>query len=127
MALDENLNDTGYRLGRLFAVVEKVQEEAVSGANSTVRDRFFSAASATPGRTFPVILKNMQHNLSKIRRIQKGHAINLEKKLGEILDSMPAAEGFPKTLSLEQQAMFMLGYYQQRQNFFISKSETTED
>ena len=50
MALDKDITNIGYRLGRLFAIVEKVQEEAVSGANCTLRDRFFSAASATPGR-----------------------------------------------------------------------------
>ena len=69
----------------------------------------------------------MQHGLAKIRKSSPGRAVNMEKDIQEILGSMDASTGFPATLTLEKQGMFVLGYYQQRQNFYTSKSETTED
>ena len=126
MSLDIGITDVAYRLGRLFALVERIQENAVPGANATVRDRFFGAASATPARVFPIILRNAQHGLAKIRKEEPGKAINLEKALQEILNGLDAARGgFPAALRLEEQGMFILGYYQQRQAFF-TKKETAE-
>ncbi len=127
MSLDRENTDVGYRLGRLFAIVERIQAEAVPGANATVRDRFFGAAAATPGRVFPVILKNAQHGLAKIRKDKPGWAINLDKSLQEILDAMDPKEGFPSTLPLEKQGMFVLGYYQQRQQLYTRKEENKEE
>ncbi len=127
MTLDTSNTDIGYRLGRLFAVVERVQEEAVPGANVTVRDRFFSSATATPGRTFPIVLKNAQHGLAKIRKDKPGWAIHLEKLIQEIVGGIDASSGFPSSMSSEKQGMFILGYYQQRQDFFTKKDEKLED
>ncbi len=127
MSLDRKNTDVGYRLGRLFAIVERIQTEAVPGANATVRDRFFGAAAATPGRVFPVILKNAQHGLAKIRKDKPGWAVNLDKSLQEILIDMDPGVGFPLTLSLEKQGMFVLGYYHQRQDLFTKKEEKKEE
>jgi CRISPR-associated protein Csd1 len=127
MTLDTSNTDIGYRLGRLFAIVERIQEAAVPGANATVRDRFFSAASATPARTFPVILKNAQHGLAKIRKDKPGWAVTLEKAIQEILGNVDPSQGFPPSLPLEKQGMFILGYYQQRQDHFTKKDEKSED
>ncbi|MFW6036924.1 MAG: type I-C CRISPR-associated protein Cas8c/Csd1 [Desulfonatronovibrio sp.] len=127
MSLDKENTDVGYRLGRLFAIVERIQGDAVPGANATVRDRFFGAAAATPGRIFPVILKDAQHGLAKIRKDKPGWAINLDKSLQEIMDAMDPREGFPSTLPLENQGMFVLGYYQQRKQLYTRKEENKEE
>lgn len=128
MSLDTGITDVGYRLGRLFALVERIQENAVPGVNATVRDRFFGAASATPARAFPIILRNAQHGLAKIRKEEAGKAINLEKSLQEILGGLDAAQGgFPAALRLEEQGMFILGYYQQRQEFFTKKESAASE
>lgn len=127
MSLDKNTTDTGYRLGRLFAIVERIQSDAVPGANTTVRDRFFGAASATPARIFPVILKNAQHNLAKIRKDKPGWAVNLDKSIQEILETIDPAKGFPASMPLEKQGMFVLGYYQQRQELYTKKDDKIEE
>jgi len=127
MTLDSTNMDIGYRLGRLFAIVERIQEEAVPGANATVRDRFFASAAATPARTFPIIIKNAQHGLAKIRKDKPGWAVTLEKAIQEIMGGIDAATGFPASMPSEKQGMFILGYYQQRQDFYTKKEKNTED
>ncbi|WP_462323660.1 type I-C CRISPR-associated protein Cas8c/Csd1 [Desulfoplanes sp.] len=127
MALDKQNRDIGYRLGRLFAIVERIQEDAVPGSNSTVRDRFFGSASATPGRTFPIILRNVQHGIAKIRKTKMGWAVTLEKLIQEILEEIDSRTGFPATLDLKKQGMFVLGYYQQRQDLFTKKTDKVEE
>jgi CRISPR-associated protein Csd1 len=114
MSLDlENTND-GYRLGRLFAVLEKVQEEANPRINATIRDRFYGSASATPVAAFPHLMKLKNHHLSKLEN--RGRAVNLEKMIGEIIDGI---RDFPAHLSLPDQGRFAVGYYHQRQAFFV--------
>ena len=126
MGLDKDNADIGYRLGRLFAIVEHIQNTAVPGANATVRDSFFGAAAATPRRIFPLILKNAQHGLAKIRKEKPGWAITLDKSLQEILESVDPQNGFPATMPLEEQGMFVLGYYHQRQNLYTKQEKTEE-
>ncbi len=127
MGLDKESTDIGYRLGRLFAVVDYIQKDAVPGANVTVRDRFFGAAAATPRRIFPVILKNAQHSLAKIRKEKPGWAITLDKAVQKILDDVDPSNGFPATMSLEKQGMFVLGYYHQRQDLYTKQEDKTEE
>jgi CRISPR-associated protein Csd1 len=113
MRLDlENTND-GYRLGRLFAVLEKVQEEANPRINATIRDRFYGSASATPVAAFPHLMKLKNHHLSKLEN--RGRAVNFEKMIGEIISGI---REFPAYLSLADQGRFAVGYYHQRQAFF---------
>lgn len=117
MALDtENIN-IGYRLGRLFATLEKIQEEASPGINATIRDRFYGAASGTPVTAFPHLMKLKNHHLAKLDN--RGRAVNLEKLIGEI---MSGVTDFPSHLALQDQGRFAVGYYHQRQAFF-TKSE----
>jgi len=117
MSLDGTNTNVGYCLGRLFAVLEKAQEEASPGINATIRDRFYGAASATPVAAFPHLLKLKNHHLAKLDN--RGRAVNLERLIGEIVDSV---SDFPAHLSLQDQGRFAVGYYHQRQDLFTKRS-----
>lgn len=119
MALDGRNTNIGYCLGRLFAVLEKAQEEASPGINATIRDRFYGAASATPVAAFPHLLKLKNYHLAKLDN--RGRAVNLERLIGEIVDGV---SDFPTHLSLQDQGRFAVGYYHQRQDLF-KKRDTT--
>ena len=117
MSLDKERKDTSYRLGRLFAALEKTQSEALQGLNKTIRDRFYSSASATPRGVFPRLLRTYQHHLSKLGG---GHKVNREKLVQEILDPV---DDFPAHLNLADQGLFAIGYYHQTQDFYKKRSE----
>lgn len=114
--LDPTNANPAYRLGRLFATLEKIQEEASPGLNATIRDRYFGAASSTPISVFTTLLRLKNHHLGKL---SPGRATQMEKLTGEILSEL---SDFPKHLPLPDQGRFALGYYHQRQAFF-TKSE----
>lgn len=124
VSLDPGNTNIGYRLGRLFAALEKVQEEASPGLNATIRDRFYGAASSTPVTVFSNLLKLSKHHLAKIEN--RGRAVNLEKLLGEIIDAIDGKTGFPNQLSIDDQGRFAIGYYHQKQAFYAKKSEPSE-
>ena len=117
MSLDKEQRDTGYLLGRLFAVLEKAQKDAVPGANTTIKDRFYGSASATPSVVFPQLMRLAQHHIQK-----SSFGGYLDRITGEIMDSV---ERFPTHLSLEGQGMFALGYYHQKQELY-RKAEKKE-
>ncbi len=116
VALDPENTNTGYRLGRLFAVFEKIQEEANPGLNATIRDRYFGAASASPLVAFPLLNRLKMHHLSKLDN--RGRMVNLEKLIGEVMNGLDAQNPFPPHMSLADQGRFAVGYYHQRQKFF---------
>jgi CRISPR-associated protein Csd1 len=118
MSLDPENTNIGYRLGRLFAVLEKIQEEANPRINATIRDRFYGSASATPVAAFPHLMKLKNHHLSKLDN--RGRAVNLEKMIGGIIDGV---RDFPAHLSLADQGRFAVGYYHQRQVLFASSKK----
>lgn len=120
--LDKNNPSTGFQLGRLFAVLEKIQEEANPGINATIRERFYGAACATPVSVFPNLLRLKNHHLAKMDN--RGRVINFEQLLGEIMTHLT---DFPGHLDLHEQGLFAIGYYQQRQDFFTSKKDTAEN
>ena len=125
VALDRTYDNIGYVLGRLFAVLERIQEVAQGkGLNKTIRDTYFSGAVSSPQVVFKRIQDLSIHHLAKIKNSGRS-TVWLEKELGEIMDLMPK-EGPPTTLSLEDQGRSAVGYYHQRQDFF-RKKETTED
>ena len=116
MSLNTNNANAGYRLGRLFAVLEKIQEEANPGINATIRDRFYGSASSTPVTVFPHLMKLKNHHIAKLEN--RGRAVNLEKIIGEIVEDI---NDFPGHLSMDDQGRFAVGYYHQRQDFFKKK------
>ncbi|MBS4096494.1 MAG: type I-C CRISPR-associated protein Cas8c/Csd1 [Sulfuricella sp.] len=120
MSLDENNLNPAYRLGRLFAVLERAQERASPNLNATIRDRYYGAASSTPVTVFPTLLKLKNHHVAKLDN--KGEAVNLEKLIGQIVDGI---DDFPAQLGLHDQGRFAIGYYHQRQAFF-TKSDKNE-
>ncbi len=124
MSLDPNRPEPAYRVGRLFAVLEKTQEDALPGINATIRDRFYSSASATPASVFPRLLRTYQHHLTKAAGERGvGLKVNRERLVQEICSGLVA---MPAHLGLEGQSLFALGYYHQRQAFF-AKADTQSD
>ena len=121
VALDEGNDNVGYRLGRLFAVLERVQDMASPGTKSGIRKRYYSGASATPTAVFPTLLKLKNHHMAKIEN--PGAVVNHERLLGSVLDGIVE---FPTVLSMPDQGRFALGYYHQRQSFFTKSSEAEE-
>ena len=125
--LDPANANPGYRLGRLFATLERIQEDAAGGPgrlNATIRDRYYGAASSTPAAVFSTLLRLSKHHLSKL---STGLAINRERLIGEIMDGFEAASFPPRILPLPDQARFALGYYQQRQAFFTKSEPKNEE
>ena len=118
MSLDAENKNIGYRLGRLFAVLERIQEAANPGLNATIKDRYFASASSAPVTVFGNLMRLAQHHLSKIKKEKPGYAVCLEKLLQEIVDGLTV---FPAHLSLDDQGQFAIGYYHQRQDFFTKK------
>ena len=113
VSLDTERTDLAYRLGRLFAVLEKTQKDALPGINATIRDSFYSAASATPVKAFPRLLRTYQHHLAGLK--EEGAKINREKRVGEIFEGI---DRVPAHLNLEDQALFSIGYYHERKALF---------
>ncbi len=114
--LDTENPSTAYRLGRLFATLEKIQEEASPGLNATIRDRYYGAASSTPVAVFTTLMRLKNHHLAKMP--SKGRVVNLEKLLAEILSGV---SDFPVHMNLQEQGRFAIGYYHQRQDFFTKR------
>lgn len=120
VALDPANTNKGYMLGRLFAVYEEVQRAALGGnVNATIKDKFYGAASATPQKVFRTLDAGSQNHFSKLRKLSPGRAVNLEKLLTAITDLMePGNDPIPASLNSNEQALFGLGYYHQRSDFF---------
>lgn len=120
--LDVNQNDNAYRLGRLFAVLERIQQRAQPGINATIRDRYYGAASTTPVAVFTTLLRLKNAHLKKLG---DGEAAHFERLVGEICGDLdvPRLTQFPAQLSLPDQGAFALGYYHQRQAFFKPRGD----
>ena len=117
MSLDTTNTNVGYRLGRLFAVLERIKERANPG-NATICDHFYGAASETPVTVFGNLMRLKNHHLSKLKNA--GERINLEKLIGEIMSEI---YDFPARLPLANQGRFAIGYYHQKQDFFTKKTD----
>jgi len=118
MALNEQSRHPAYLLGRLFAVLEKVQAEAIGDANATIKDRYFTTACASPASVFPDLLRLAQHQVAKAEYGQ-----NSDLPIQEILGLLDMQENpIPRRLSLDEQGVFILGYYHQRAAFYTPRS-----
>lgn len=124
VGLNEQCKDVAYVLGREFAVLEAIQEDANPGINATIKDRYFNSACAAPASVFPILLKLKN---SHIRKLETGKRIFYEKMLtglqGMVEVETDRSAAFPRRLSLEEQGMFILGYYHQVQKRFEKKEE----
>ena len=120
--LDVELNEQStylpYRLGRLFAVLEAVQQRANPNINTTIKDRYFNSACATPALVFPTLLRLAQSHLGKIGG---GAEVYYDKMITELLGDV--TQSYPVRLSLQDQGIFQLGYYHQKQKLFTKKEE----
>lgn len=123
MGLNKESSDRAYVLGRLFAILEAIQMDANQGIKSTIRDRYFNSACATPAAVFPILIKLKNSHIKKLEREKTSSKIYYEKQLTEIMDKLDGEEGFPLRLTLEEQGKFDLGYYHQMQK----KYEKRED
>lgn len=122
LSLNVEAQEPAYRLGRLFAVLEKAQQEAAGGPNrlnATIKDRYFNAASSNPAAVFPILIKLAQHHIGKAK-----FGDFRDREMQEILDGV---DQFPAHLDLQRQGLFVLGYYHQKQHFFQQIKAATEN
>lgn len=131
--LDPTNASPAYRFGRLFAVLEKIQEESAGGSgklNATIRDRYYGAASSSPSTVFPMLLKLKNHHVSKLderglKMLYRAFRDNRpDDYIGQILNAVP---DIPNHLALQDQGRFALGYYHQRQAFFTKSDAPSTD
>ncbi len=127
--MDPTHTSEGYALGRLIAVLERIQQEAIDNINASVVDRYFSGASAAPRSVFVRLLKNARHHVRKAKDDPtKGGIVFLLDRLVDELASHfdPKHNGFPPHLDLEQQGLFVLGYHQMRKWLWMTKEERSQ-
>ena len=125
MSLNEQSTNQAYLLGRLFAVLEKAQQDAAAPAklNATIKDRYFTAACAAPASVFPVLLRLSQHHISKAK-----YGYVSDRHIEEILGLLEIEKNpYPSHLTLDEQGLFILGYYHQRPALYRSKSDEKTD
>lgn len=109
--LDPDHPSQAYQCGRLLAVLEEIQRLAIPNINATIVDRFFGTASSAPTAVFPRLVRGAQPHLGKLERDNKGAYVRLQRRMEEIVAQI---SDFPRTLTLEEQGRFALGYYHQR-------------
>jgi CRISPR-associated protein Csd1 len=128
VAFDPDNTNRGYLLGRLFANYENIQYAALRKVNASIKDKYFAAASTQPRKVFGLLASGSTSHISKLSKQNPGYAINLEKGLAAIFDKMsPEDDPFPVSLAPQEQALFALGYYHQRSEFFKSTKQNNSD
>ena len=134
MSLDPDCKIPAYLLGRLMAVMERAQyvamkpsEASEKWTGASIVDKAYGAASATPATIMCRLLRGVRHHLSKVKKEKPGLARWYEDLLNEICNNFAAPEtAFPSSLSLQEQGLFSLGYYQQRADLFKRKEASLE-
>jgi CRISPR-associated protein Csd1 len=123
MALNEQSTIPAYLLGRIFAVLEKVQGEAIGKVNASIKDRYFTSACASPASVFPILLRLSQHHIAKAE-----YGYVSERKIQDIMNLLDVEDNpIPQRLTLDEQGVFVLGYYHQRANFYVKKNKELEE
>jgi CRISPR-associated protein Csd1 len=122
MSLNTQSENKAYVLGRLFAALEKAQRDANPNINATIKDRYFTSACANPAQTFPVLLRLSNHHISKAE-----YGFKNENNINDIMQLLKVENNpYPKSLSLEEQGIFILGYYHQRNKYYADMKEASE-
>lgn len=117
MSLNEQSTRPAYVLGRLFAVLEKVQQEAIGDVNASIKDRYFTSACASPASVFPILLRLSQHHIAKAE-----YGFARDKRIETILNILDIEKNpIPARLTLDDQGVFVLGYYHERKDLWTSK------
>lgn len=122
VSLDPENRDPGYLLGRLFATYEYVQTQALGGSvNATIRDQYYGTASTSPRAIFPILQRKATHHLSRLRKDRPGLFTALDRRIGGIFELAEPEALFVPTLTAQRQALFAIGYYHQRNDFYRGK------
>ena len=115
MALDKSNSNPAYLAGRLFALLERIQEKAIPGVKANITDRYFRTASATPGIIFGRLLQLSAFHLSKIKKEHGGLGFYFDRQIQEVLELLPGGQAtFDKFFTPDQQSIFAVGYYHQK-------------
>ena len=115
MALDKSNSNPAYLAGRLFALLERIQEKAIPGVKANITDRYFRTASATPGIIFGRLLQLSAFHLSKIKKEHGGLGYYFDRQIQEVLELLPGGQAtFDKFFTPDQQSIFAVGYYHQK-------------
>ena len=133
MSFNRDEPDKAYRLGRLFAILEQVQQAALENVKATIRDRYYGAASATPEAVFPMIIRTTTHHIANVRKGKGARwvkepeklATKFDKQIAQILDGFDL--DFPKSLDLREQGRFAIGYYHQYHQRFANATDAPKD
>ena len=120
--LDQTRTEAAYHCGRLLAVLERAQQQAIGV--SAVTERYYGSASTAPASVFGALMKGVVHHLAKLERDKPGAYRGIQRDLGEIASQI---KEFPRTLTLREQGLFALGYYHQRQARWAKKTDSTEE
>ncbi len=122
VGLNTETNNQAYLLGRMFSLLENIQETSTGGQlNTTIKDQYLNSMCSTPALVMAQLLKLKESHMKKLRRDKPGLAITLDQQLMEIIYRLEIQ--IPRQLSLEEQAVFMLGYYHQTQKRYEIKQE----
>lgn len=121
VSLDTSSSDVAYNLGRLFAAFAYAESSRAERRNATIRDKYMGAASSTPRRVFPILLRGYEHNRSHLAKAdgnQRAAGVSADKAVGKIIEMLPGNNELPATLPLEDQSRFFIGYYHQERAFY---------
>jgi CRISPR-associated protein Csd1 len=128
VSLDPENKDPGYLLGRLFAAFEYLQTQAFGkSVNATIRDKYYGTASATPRAVFPILQRGATHHLSRLRKDRPGSARWIDDVIAKIFELADADKLFVSTLTAQRQALFAIGYYHQKNDFYRGKVAASAD
>lgn len=118
VALDISNTNQAYLCGRLFAVLERIQKQALGDVNRSIKDAYFASAASKPSLVFPKLISLSQNHMKKL---DEGKNVYYNKLIEEIIDKLDGQ--FPDTLSLTDQGKFMIGYYHQDKDFYTKKNK----